>query len=114
MKQGEVWSVSLDPTVGAEIRKTRPVIIVSDDVVGKLPLKIIVPLTDWKAHYAQAPWMVRIAPDAKNKLTKVSAADCFQVRSISDQRFAKRMGVAHADIMERIREGLAAVLSIAS
>ncbi len=46
MKQGEFWSVNLDPTVGSEIRKTRPVIIVSDDAVGRLPLKIIVPLTD--------------------------------------------------------------------
>ena len=52
MKQGEIWSVNLDPTLGAEIRKTRPIIIVNDDAVGRLPLKIIVPLTDRKAHYA--------------------------------------------------------------
>jgi len=45
MKQGEVWLVSLDPTVGAEIKKTRPAVIVNDDALGRLP-KIIVPLTD--------------------------------------------------------------------
>lgn len=50
MKQGEIWSVNLDPTLGAEIRKTRPAIIVNDNAVGRLPLKIIVPLTDWKSH----------------------------------------------------------------
>ncbi|MCU0320119.1 MAG: type II toxin-antitoxin system PemK/MazF family toxin [Flavobacteriales bacterium] len=44
MKQGEIWSVDLDPTQGAEIRKTRPVIVVSDNAVGRLPLKIIVPV----------------------------------------------------------------------
>jgi mRNA interferase MazF len=104
--------VNLDPTQGAEIRKTRPVIIVSDNAVGRLPLKIIVPLTDWKPHYAQAPWMVRVEPDDRTMITKISAADCFQVRSISDTRFVKRIGIADVSTMDSIREGLAAVLSI--
>ena len=41
MKQGEVWMINLDPTVGAEIKKTRPAIIVNVNTLGKLPLKII-------------------------------------------------------------------------
>jgi mRNA interferase MazF len=44
MFRGEVWRINLDPTIGAEIRKTRPVIIVNDDDIGILPLKIIVPI----------------------------------------------------------------------
>jgi len=47
MKQGEVWLINLDPTIGSEIKKTRPAIIVNDNSLGKLPLKVIVPLTDW-------------------------------------------------------------------
>ena len=66
MKQGEIWLINLDPTVGAEIRKTRPAIIVNDNALGILPLKIIVPVTDWKAKYEIAPWMVKIIPDAEN------------------------------------------------
>ena len=62
MKQGEVWLINLDPTIGAEIRKTSPGAIVNDDALGKLPLKIIVPITDWKDRYKIAPWMVRIEP----------------------------------------------------
>lgn len=112
MKQGEIWSVNLDPSQGAEIRKTRPAIIVNDNAVGRLPLKIIVPLTDWKAYYAQAPWMVRVVPDTKNKLSKASAADCFQVRSISETRFVKKIGVVDLTTLEHIQDGLAAVLSI--
>ena len=46
MKQGEIWLINLDPTVGAEIKKTRLAIIVNDNALGKLPLKIIVPVTD--------------------------------------------------------------------
>ncbi len=62
MRRGEVWLINLDPTVGAEIRKTRPAIIVNNDAVGILPLKVIVPVTDWKKRYASAPWMVRLDP----------------------------------------------------
>ena len=77
MRQGEIWLVSLDPTIGSEIKKTRPSIIVNDNLLGKLPLKIIVPLTDWKDRYEMASWMVKIEPDQHNKLTKISSADCF-------------------------------------
>jgi len=55
MKQGEIWLINLDPTVGAVIKKTRPAIIVNDNALGKLPLKIIVPITDWKDRYEIAP-----------------------------------------------------------
>jgi mRNA interferase MazF len=64
MRRGEIWLINLDPTVGAEIRKTRPAVIVNDDAVGILPLKVIVPITDWKDRYAVAPWMVRLIPIA--------------------------------------------------
>ena len=47
MKQTEIWLINLDPTIGSEIIKTRPAIIVNDDNLGILPLKIIVPITDW-------------------------------------------------------------------
>jgi hypothetical protein len=39
MRRSEVWLINLDPTVGAEIMKTRPAVIVSDDAIGVLPLK---------------------------------------------------------------------------
>ena len=111
MKQGEIWLINLDPTVGAEITKTRPAIIVSDNSLGKLPLKVIVPITDWKERYEIAPWMVKIEPDNVNGLTKVSSADCFQVRSVSEERFVRKIGIA-LDIMDDIKIGLSKVLSI--
>ena len=48
MLRGEIWLVNLDPTVGSEIIKTRPCASVNDDAIGVLPLKVIVPITDWK------------------------------------------------------------------
>ena len=61
MNQDEVWLVNLDPAVDSEIKKTRPVIIINNNNLGKLPLKIIVPLTDWKDRYNIAPWMVKVS-----------------------------------------------------
>jgi PemK-like, MazF-like toxin of type II toxin-antitoxin system len=48
MRRSEIWLVRLDPTVGTEISKTRPAVIVNDNAIGVLPLKVIVPITDWK------------------------------------------------------------------
>ena len=73
MKQSEIWLIELNPTVGAEMNKSRPALIVNTDALGKLPLKIIAPITDWKNQYANYPWMVKIIPDENNRLVKTSA-----------------------------------------
>lgn len=112
MNRGEVWLINLDPTLGAEIRKTRPAIIVSDDAIGRLPLRVIVPVTEWKERYAAAPWMVCLSPSAMNGLDKPSAADAFQVRSVATQRFVRRMGALPNAEMKAIGRALAVVLRI--
>jgi mRNA interferase MazF len=112
MRRGEVWLVNLDPTLGAEIQKTRPAVIVNDDVVGILPLKVIVPITAWNERYAIAPWMVRVDPTSENGLDKPSAADAFQVRSVAQQRLVRRLGSLPEATMQAITRALATVLNI--
>jgi mRNA interferase MazF len=102
MLKGEIWLINLDPTLGAEIRKKRPGVIVSEDAIGILPLRVIVPLTEWKDRYAVAPWMMKIVPDERNGLEKPSAADAFQLRSVSTERFVQRLGVLNDQQLERI------------
>jgi len=77
-KRGEVWLVNFDPTIGAEIKKIRPAIVISSDAVGKLPIKLVAPITDWKASYRQNLWHIRIDPDSFNGLMKASAVDALQ------------------------------------
>ena len=113
MLRGEVWLINLDPTIGSEIRKTRPAVIVNDDSVGVLPLKVIVPITEWKERYTIAPWLVRVVPTPDNGLDKPSAADAFQVRSVAEQRFVRRLGTLAAPQMAEITQALATVLAIA-
>jgi mRNA interferase MazF len=112
MKQGEIWLLNLSPTIGAEITKTRPAITFNDNSLGKLPLKVIVPITDWKDKYEFAPWMVKIEPNHKNGLNKISTADCFQIRSVSEIRFVKKIGLVDEHTLIDIRIGLSKVLSI--
>lgn len=112
MRRGEVWLVNLDPTLGAEMRKTRPAVIVSSDLVGILPLRVIVPLTDWKDRYGVAPWMVRINASPENGLEKDLAADCFQVRSLSTSRLVRKLGTLTVDEMSQIQDGIAVVLEL--
>ena len=110
MRRGEIWSINLDPTIGAEIRKTRPALVLNVDAIGALPLRVVVPITGWKESFAQAPWLVRLEPDSGNNLDTVSAADAFQVRSVSQTRFLDRRGsLAPAD-MARVEEAVRTVL----
>ncbi len=95
MKQGEIWLVDLDPTVGAEMRKVRPALVVNTDELGRLPLKIVVPVTDWKERYSIVPWMMRLTPSATNGLGKESAADCFQIRCVSQERLINKDRTHH-------------------
>lgn len=112
MNRGEIWLINLDPTIGSEIKKTRPAVIVNDDTIGILPLKIIVPITEWKKVYSDIPWLISIKPNTKNGLEKLSAADTFQVRSVAEERFTQRLGKLSDNLIQKITRALALVLNI--
>src|ERR1700674_5250426 len=88
-KRGEIWLIDFDPSVGAEIQKVRPAVVISLDTVGRLPLRMVVPITDWKPKYAGYPWFVELPVMGTNGLAKDSGADAFQTKSISLFRFAQ-------------------------
>lgn len=92
------------------MRKVRPVVIVSRDDMGRLPLKVIVPLTRWQPGMEKKPWLVRIDPTSENGLTQVDAADTYQVRSISETRFRSRLGELSGPDLEKVAGVLAQVI----
>ena len=110
MNQGEIWEINLSPTVGSEIKKKRPAVVINDDAIGILPLKVIVPITEWKDRFQNAAWLVRIDPDNRNKLMKVSAADTFQIRSVSKKRFLRKIGTVSSTILDEIKTAIKAVI----
>lgn len=112
MLRGQVWLVNLDPTIGSEISKTRPTVIVNDDAIGILPLKVIVPITDWKERYATRPWMVQLQPTTDNGLSKPSGVDTFQIRSISQTRLIRQLGQLSEPEMQLVSQALTTALSL--
>ena len=109
-KRGEVWLIDLDPTVGVEIQKTRPVVVISSDAAGRLPIKLVAPITGWDARYSGNFWHVKINPAPGSGLTKVSAVDVLQSRGVDLSRFKKRLGRLDAALMEEIAIAMAALV----
>lgn len=101
-QRGEVWLVKLDPTVGAEIKKIRPAVVISSDAVGRLSIKLVAPVTDWKDHYARNIWHVYIEPDSMNGLSKPSAVDALQLRGLDYQRFIRKLGEVSPTMLDDI------------
>lgn len=105
-----MWLVRFDPAVGAEIQKLRPAVVVNVAGLGRLPLAIIVPLTEWKPHYAGFPWFVNVPAMPMNGLTKESGADVFQVKSVSENRFQRQLGVLTDAQLDAIAAAIALVV----
>ncbi len=112
MNQGDIWLVNLSPTVGAEITKTRPCVIISSNEIGILPLKVIAPITDYKPHYNSVPWMVELSPDDVNNLSKRSVIDLFQLRSVSQIRLIRSFGKVTDMEFQKIMDAIKIVFGI--
>jgi mRNA interferase MazF len=111
-KRGEVWTVDFDPTKGAEIYKQRPAVVISSDSIGKLPLKLVVPVTAWNPIFESNFWHVRLNPTPENGLNKPSAADALQVRSVSIDRFMDCRGRLAQQELEEITQAIAVVIEL--
>jgi mRNA interferase MazF len=108
-QRGEVWLVDLSPTIGQEMQKTRPVVVISTNLIGSIALRIIVPITSWQEKFAYRFFMVKISPTSGNGLSQESAGNVLQVRSLSNQRFIRRLGVLEEDSLQELLAGLAII-----
>ena len=106
-KRGEIWLIDFDPSLGAEIRKVRPAVVIGVDSIGRLPLRLVVPITDWKSHHASYPWFVQIRATPGNGLSKDSGADAFQTKSVSLGRLVRRLGELAPGQVDEIAEAIA-------
>jgi mRNA interferase MazF len=111
-KRGEIWLVNFDPTLGSEIKKVRPAVVLSSNATGKLPIKLIAPITDWKPYFSQNFWHIKIEPDTLNGLAKSSAIDALQLRGVDLQRFIRRLGKVADTKMSEITTTIATVIEL--
>ena len=112
IKQSEIWLVNLNPTIGTEINKTRPCLVIGDDTIGKLKSKTVLPMTSWSEIYDSVPWMIKCEPTSKNHLSKNSAIDCFQIRNLSTKRFIKKIGAIDSELLFSVHSIVAQTLSV--
>lgn len=109
-QRGDVWLVNFDPTVGTEIRKVRPAVVISSNTIGILPIKLVAPITDWKQHYTRNLWHVKLDPNPANGLSKPSSVDTLQLRGVDMQRFIQKLGVLTADEIASIVVAIVTVI----
>lgn len=89
-RRREVWLVDFEPAIGSEIRKARPAVVINEDEVGRPP-----------------PRFVPVPSTAGNGLRKTSSANTIQIKSISLDRFRRKLGVISEDHADEIAEAIA-------
>ena len=98
-RRGSVYQVSLDPTLGHEIRKTRPAVIVSNDHMNELAATVLImPIT--AGQYGYYHWIPLDAPEGG--LTKPSSIVSEQIRAVDKRRLKRRLGQVSPETMTKI------------
>ena len=106
IRRGDIYLVSFDPTVGHEIKKTRPALIIQNDIGNQYsPLTIVAAVTS-KVSGTSYPVEVAVEPSRANGLSVRSAILLNQIRTIARQRLIKRLGAADAGTMQQVNQAL--------
>lgn len=102
MNRYEIWWVNLDPTMGAEIQKQRPCLIISPSELNYLSTRIILPIT---SKGFDAPYRVNF-----KLLDKDAKILCDQIRCVSAQRFINKITILDKNYIKKVNSILSAML----
>jgi mRNA interferase MazF len=102
-RRGAVYLVQFDPSVGHEIKKTRPAVVISNDHMNELAATILVmPITGGLYNYYH--W---IGLDlAEGGLKKPSSIVAEQIRAIDKRRISRRLGAVRSETMAKIEAAI--------
>lgn len=114
LRRGMIIDINLDPTQGAEKGKTRPCVIVTNNVYNlKVPVIQVVPLTAWTRKKNRVKTNIEILPDSENGLSKKSIADCLQTRPVDHRfRLVGIRGELTSEQMDKISDALKIVFAL--
>jgi mRNA interferase MazF len=105
-ERGEIWWVVLDPTHGSEIRKTRPCVVISMNVLNeKRRTVIVVPLSS--SPKASPPILIPITCDGR---PTVAVSD--QIRAVAKERLRSRLGVVAEKELVVLEDGLRQIMQL--
>jgi mRNA interferase MazF len=105
-ERGDIWWVALDPTLGSEIRKTRPCIVMSVRVLNeRRRTVIVVPLSS--SPKASPPILIPVSCDGR---ATVAVSD--QIRAVAKERLQSRLGVVRPEEMTALEDGLRQIMQL--
>lgn len=102
-RQGEVWLAHLDPTVGAEIKKTRPVVILTNDRVNNAALHVSLCVPTTTTPRADG---IRVELTDDDGVKRISYAIALQTRALSHDRLTRRIGKLPAVALSELQHTL--------
>jgi mRNA interferase MazF len=105
-RRGEIYLVEFDPTRGHEIRKTRPAIVIQNDVSNQYSPITIVAVISSSFGNPPHPREVLLQPSRVTGLSHASAVILNQIRSIDRQRLVKRIGRVDSTTLQRVDDAL--------
>ncbi len=105
VKRGEIWLVNLDPTIGHEIKKSRPALIIQNDIGNKYsPITIIAPIT---SQNLEKVYPIEVLLSKKTSgLDKDSKILFNQIRAIDKRRLVRRLGKVNQEIIDKVNEAI--------
>ena len=106
VRRGEVYLVSFDRTVGHEIKKTRPALVIQNDIGNRHSSLSIVAAITSKVSPDLYPVEVIVQPSTTNGLDVLSAIRLDQIRTIDKQRLIKRLGAVGPSVMQRVDDAI--------
>jgi mRNA interferase MazF len=107
-----VLEVNLDPALGSEPKKTRPCVVIQNDIGNRYsPVSIVAVITGAENVPKRYPVDVPV-PKGEGGLSKDSVVQCNLVRSVDEQRFVRTLGHLSIATMEKVDRALRISLSL--
>ena len=105
-RRGEVWWVRLDPTIGSEIRTTRPCVVLTSDILNERRRTVVViPLSS--SPQSGPPLLIPVDCEGRPAVAVID-----QIRALAKERFERRIGVLSGQQLAAIEDGVREILEL--
>jgi mRNA interferase MazF len=111
---GSIWLVNFDPSIGTEIRKTRPAMIISGTLFNQRRKVTVLPITSSSPDSRMLPIVVSIDPDLTNGLNTDSFIICIDPMTFDKQRLVKQLGILNVEKIHQVQSILRSYLDLDS
>lgn len=111
---GSIWLVTFDPSIGTEIRKTRPALIISRTIFNQRSKVTVLPITSSSPNQQLLPVVLPLIPSATNGINVESFVVCIDPMTFDKRRLVKYLGILESIQIQGIKKILARYLELES